>query len=274
MLNYLKEHSYDIFKMMMYQFMMAMIGLVMSGATSSNDTLFLITSIIYTVVYFVILYLMTYELGHKDRPAIVGGRAEFKPLKGFWMALTANIGNIVCAIMIVVFSFFLVYQQPVSVLNEAGEVIPVYTEDGKELSLYSDSGNDAVILSDSSHKYPSEVHIKDMSKPGATDKVTVYDKDSNALDIYTHDGKPLSNVCTSVKNWASNLYGIPLLLATFFQIFYSGIHYVVFDHSIYFFLVTPILPIFFASLGYYLGATEKRIFFFLPERRRKPPKHR
>lgn len=274
MLNYLKEHSYDIFKMMMYQFMMAMIGFIMSGATSENNALFLITSIIYTVVYFVILYLMTYEMGSKDRPAIVGGRAEFNSLKTFYMSLVANIGNIVCALMIVIFSFFLVYQQPVTVLDQSGNEMAVYTENKAELTLYSDSGESAVTISDSAHKYPTELHYRNPEKMNASEKITAYDSEGNALELYTHDGKPLSTAREEVVNWASNLHSIPLLLATFFQVFYSGIHHVLFGNSIYFFLFTPILPIFFATIGYYFGVTEKRIFFFLPERKRKPPKRR
>ncbi|MBE6573514.1 MAG: hypothetical protein E7652_03875 [Ruminococcaceae bacterium] len=272
--KFLKEHSYDIFKMMMYQFMMAAISVVMSMATHTNDKLYLATSIIYTIVYIVILYLMTYELGAKDKPAVVGGRAELKPLKGFWLSLTANAVNILCALMIVIFSFFLVYQQPAKVIDDNGKEMEVYISEAENkiskdpVTLYSVSGSDVRTDIDGDYKYPSEV-MGNNSK-----KTAVFDENKNELELYTKNGEQLSTKQSAVENWATNLYGIPYIIATFFQLFYAGIRNIIFNDSIYFFLFTPILPIFFSSLGYYFGVKGKRLFSFLPERKSKPPKYR
>lgn len=278
MFNYLKENSYNIVKMFLTQIALAMLGVIMSMATHTNDTAFLISSILCTVIYVYILYLMTRELGAKDKPAIDGGRATLHPFKGFWIAFCANIPNIICGVMAVVFFFFLTFQQPVKVYDDSGKEIEVYvaTDESKEnfdkVSLFSDNGAKAVIFE---KEGCSESQVK------GTDGTTtaVYDKDGNELILYTATSESIS-VSTDGKpdaipgHWASNLHAVPLMIATFTQMIYFGIKSEWFANSHYIYLVTPLIPIFFCALGYYFGAKGKRILFFLPELKQKPPKNR
>lgn len=273
MLQFFKTNSYNIFRMFLNQFGLALLAVIMSMATYENPTLFLLTSVMCTLVYIYILYTMTYEIGQKDKPAIDGKRAVLTPLKGFWMSLIANLPNIICGIMIAVFSLFLVFQQPVTVYNEAGQEVKLYTKDEKgnlsktPVSLYSDTGEDAYIYETDYNRY---TEIMDKSST----KIFVYDALGNEVDVFTSDTRQLSTSKQGVENWATNLYGVPFVIATFFQQIYSGIKAVLFGNSEYIYLLTPVLPILFCSIAYYFGATGKRLFFFLPERKQKPPKYR
>lgn len=100
MLNFLKENSYLIFKMFVNQLGMTMFGLVLSMATSQNSTLFLLTSIFAVLFYLVLLYTMTWDIGYAEKIRIEGKRLKYKPLKGFFISLCANIGNIILGILI------------------------------------------------------------------------------------------------------------------------------------------------------------------------------
>ncbi|MBR4881043.1 MAG: hypothetical protein IKU19_03865, partial [Clostridia bacterium] len=123
----IKKYSYDMFKMMLNQLGIAMLGLVMTMATFQNDKLYFGTSVLCIIFYVYLLYAMMYDIGRKDKPAIDGGRAVFEPLKGLWISLGANFINIVCGVMIAVFSFFIVMQSPVQVLDAQGNEMKVYT---------------------------------------------------------------------------------------------------------------------------------------------------
>lgn len=274
-MNTLKKYSYDIVKLIMDQICIAMLGLVMTMVSSGNDKAYLITSILCVVFYVYILYVMMYETGKKDKPAIDGGRAKFNPLKGLWISLGANAVNIICGIMIAVFAAYTVLQSPVTVTDPAGNSAELFirketaeTIDAQDytyepVTLYSNSGGEAVIGPKEGYKF-SEVKNK------GGDVASVYDKDHNEVELYSESGMNLSTTQRGVENWANNLYGVPFTIATFLQAMFQGIRYNYFDGNNYFYLLTPILPIFFSALGYIMGARGKRILFFLPERKQKP----
>ncbi|MBR5516054.1 MAG: hypothetical protein IKU52_07620 [Clostridia bacterium] len=268
--------------MLLTQLGLAMLGVIMSMATHTNSKAYLISSIICTVIYVYILYLMVYELGEKDKPAIDAGRAKLKPLKGFWISFCANLPNIICGVMTVVFFFFLAFQQPVEVYNEAGNKIDVYimsqsgtTEIYDKVWLFSDNGARAFTYeSDSTHE--SQIKTSD----GKTTLVYEKNKDGyNEIILYTDTAESVSVSVNGEANaisghWASNLYGVPHTIAIFFQMVFFGIKSELFGNSHYVYLATPFVPIIFCTIGYYFGATGKRIFFFLPERKQKPSKYR
>ena len=102
MINFLKEYSYSIFKMLVNQIGMTMFGLVLSMATHQNDTLLLITSLFAVLFYMVLLYTMTWEVGYAEKIRIDNNRLKLTPLKGLYMSLVANIPNIVLAILAIV----------------------------------------------------------------------------------------------------------------------------------------------------------------------------
>ena len=265
-----KKYSYDMVKMLLNQAGIAMLGLVMTMATFNNDKLYFITSILCMIFYVYLLYTMTYDMGRKDKPSVDGGRATLYPLKGLWVSLGANAVNIICGIMIAVFSFFIVMQSPVTVLDQSGNEIQVYTRteiEGEysynEVALYSNSGGKVSTVEYENSKYSDTVN-----ESGGVS--IIYDKDGNELELYSDSGMKLSTHKNAVKNWASNLYGVPYVIATFFQSMFAGIRDRFFQNNDFFYLLTPILPVAFSALGYWFGVKGKRIFFFLPERKQKP----
>ena len=127
MIKFIKSNSYNILMLFLTQIAMAVFALVMSMWTSGiNPTIFLGVGIFGAGLYVYIVYLKMREVGADDRPAVVGNRAVPDFLKGLKITLCANALNILCGIMVFVFSFVLVYQQPVNVVNEAGEPVEIY----------------------------------------------------------------------------------------------------------------------------------------------------
>jgi hypothetical protein len=102
MMNFLKENSYLIFKMLVNQIGMTMFGLVLSMATHENNTLLLITSIFAVLFYMVLLYTMTWDAGYAEKIRIENNRLRFVPLKGLYMSLVANIPNIILGVLAVI----------------------------------------------------------------------------------------------------------------------------------------------------------------------------
>ncbi|MBR4880820.1 MAG: hypothetical protein IKU19_02740, partial [Clostridia bacterium] len=100
--------------------------------------------------------------------------------------------------------------------------------------------------------------------------VTLYDAEGNELELFSDSGMRLCTNRNSVKTWASNLYGVPYVVATFLQSMFAGVRDRFFNGNDFFYLMTPVLPIAFTSLAYYMGVKGKRILFFLPERKQKP----
>ncbi len=265
-----------MFKMLLNQIGIAMLALVMTIATYQSSKLYFITTSLCAVLYVYLLYVMMYDIGQKDKPAIDGNRLSFNPLKGLWISLGANSFNIICGIMIAVFSAFIVMQSPVAVLDAQGNEMKVYTREEAaetmdaadytytETQLYSNSGGNVKTAEYEGSKYSETVN-----RDGGV--VAVYDKDGNELELFSDSGMRLCIHRNSVKTWASNLYGVPYTIATFFQSMFQGIRdKFFFGNDDYFYLLTPILPIAFSSLAYYMGAKGKRILFFLPERKQKP----
>lgn len=278
MIEFFKKNSYNVVKMLLTQVGLAMLAIIMSMATHTNNTAYLVTSFLCTAVYLYVLYLMVYELGQKDKPAIDGGRATLQPLKGFWISFCANIPNIICGIMAVVFFFFLAFQQPVEVFDANGDKIDVYvktnadTNEFDKIYLFSDNGVKATTVEKENYR---ESQVKGID--GTT--TSVYDKSGNEIILYTESGESISVSANNDPNaisdhWASNLHAVPLIISTFFQMTYFGIKSELFGNSHYIYLFTPFVSVFFCAIGYYFGATGKRMLFFLPEMKRKPPKNR
>ena len=106
MFHFIKEHSYDIFKLFLTQIAIAILGLVLSFSTSSNSMLFFVSSLFAAFFYICLLYSEGWELGAKDRPRITNGRLKFDPIKGARLSLFSNSLNFVLVLVLFV-SFFL-----------------------------------------------------------------------------------------------------------------------------------------------------------------------
>lgn len=102
MFRYIKENSYIIVKMILNQFGMTVFGLMLALATSSNETLLLITGLFSAFFYLFLLYTVMWEEGAKYKIRVDGGRAVYKPLNGLYMSLCANIPNIILAVLILI----------------------------------------------------------------------------------------------------------------------------------------------------------------------------
>ncbi|MBE6636916.1 MAG: hypothetical protein E7618_03820 [Ruminococcaceae bacterium] len=99
MKNFFKDNSYTIFKMFVNQLGMMFFGLVLSFATQSNDTLFLVASAFSIVFYLFLLYTMTWEIGYGEKVRIEGKRLRYVPLKGLYMSIVANLPNLILGIL-------------------------------------------------------------------------------------------------------------------------------------------------------------------------------
>ncbi len=106
MFRFLKEYSYEVFKFFLTQIAIAILGLVLAFSTSSNDMLFLVSSIFSGVFYICLLYSEGWEIGSKDRPRITNGRMKFDPIKGAKFSILSNFVNYILVLVMFV-SFFL-----------------------------------------------------------------------------------------------------------------------------------------------------------------------
>ena len=104
MKEFLKKHSYNMMKMFLNQFAIAIFGLVLALATgmAENDTLQVVSSIGSIVFYMFLLYAMTFEIGLKDKTSVDYGRCAAKPLTGLYISLCANSINFLMAILILI----------------------------------------------------------------------------------------------------------------------------------------------------------------------------
>ncbi len=107
MINFFKEHSYTMVKMIINQIGITFFGLVLAFATSTNETLLLITSIFSICFYLFLLYTMTWEAGAKDKIRVDAGRSERKPFTGALISLCANSLNILMGIVLCLTNLFI-----------------------------------------------------------------------------------------------------------------------------------------------------------------------
>lgn len=106
MREFFSENGKIIVKLMLNQFGAAVMGLMITMAAASSDTLMLFASIFASLFYVALLYSVIWEKGGQDRIKVDGGRAAYQPFKGLLMALIANIPNLVLAILIAAGKFF------------------------------------------------------------------------------------------------------------------------------------------------------------------------
>ena len=102
MKEFFKKHSYDMMKMFLNQFAVAIFGLVLALATgmAKNDTLQIVSSVGAILFYMFLLYAMTFEIGSKDKTSVEYGRIKARPLTGLYISLCANSINFLLAILI------------------------------------------------------------------------------------------------------------------------------------------------------------------------------
>ena len=85
MREFWNDNRQTVVRLILNQFGATVMGLLVTAAAHSNDTLMLCASLFSTVFYLVLLYCVIWERGGKERIRIDGGRAAWKPLYGLYM---------------------------------------------------------------------------------------------------------------------------------------------------------------------------------------------
>ncbi len=101
MKEFFKKHSYDMVKMFLNQFAIAVFGFVLALASgkASNVVLRNVTGVASVIFYLFLLYTMTWDIGFADRNAMLNGKKPNR-LKGALISLCANSINFILAFFI------------------------------------------------------------------------------------------------------------------------------------------------------------------------------
>ena len=106
MLNFCREHSRVITKLISYQFGSAFPALALGLAVPSNNSVLLLCTSIFSI--FFLLYLnhtVLWEHGGKNRIRVDAGRARYDPFTGLWIGLIAGIPNLLFSVVTAVTYF-------------------------------------------------------------------------------------------------------------------------------------------------------------------------
>lgn len=104
----LKEHFYDIVKLYINQVGITIFSFFLYTALpTENDSLFttlrIVVSVFAILFYLALIHNIVWEMGAKDKIRIDSKGAEPTPLKGLFLALFANVPNLVLALMAIIF---------------------------------------------------------------------------------------------------------------------------------------------------------------------------
>jgi hypothetical protein len=102
MMNFIRDNSYNIFKMFVNQVGMTIFAIVLTLATHQNETLLLVVSAFSICFYMVLLYFMTWDIGYEEKLRIESSRLKYVRFKGLYMSLLANVPNFLLAAVITV----------------------------------------------------------------------------------------------------------------------------------------------------------------------------
>ena len=290
-MKFIKENSYDIFKLILNQIAIAVFGLVMSAATSQmSQGIYMTTAVFGIVLYLALTYISARTVGDRDLAPVKSGRKEATPLKGLYIGICANALNILCGVLIFVCSFFLIYQPQSQVLDKNGNTVEVYLCTKESTTDAADSGDgaiindhvakDTLIKTDIYSDHKDTLYTYDKNGNGREVKVYAnYNSGSDVLPLYDANGDRITlygspySVNTNrgnLESWANLPYTISFTFCTFLQIVFVPINNELLGGVQWYFILTPVLPIIMSAIGYYLASKGKRMFPFLPERSTKP----
>ncbi len=111
MLGFLKERSYDIVKMFLYQIAIALFGISLAIATGSKSTstdvtavqpatLQIVTSVFSILFYLFLIYNLLWNIGAKDAHCFARKEPGVYRLSGLYMGLAASVVNFLIAVLI------------------------------------------------------------------------------------------------------------------------------------------------------------------------------
>lgn len=100
MLNFFRDHSRIIMKLISNQFGAAFFGLALGLAvSSSNSVLFLCTSI-FSILFLIFLnHTVLWEEGAKSHIRVEAGRERYNPLTGLWLGVYAGLPNLILGVL-------------------------------------------------------------------------------------------------------------------------------------------------------------------------------
>jgi len=119
MKKFLGDYSYDMVKMFLNQFAIAIFGfsLVLTAGMADNVTLRNISSGAAILLYLFLLYTNAWGIGYRDKVSVETGSKKRSALTGFLISLCANSINIILAILITLANFL-----DVEIINAVGGV--------------------------------------------------------------------------------------------------------------------------------------------------------
>ena len=104
MLNFYRDHSRVITRLILNHFGAAFLGTMLSFATSGMPGLFLATGIFSTLFLLYLDYTVVWEEGAKSRIRVDAGREKYNTLTGLWIGLYASVPSLfLCIFDAVVF---------------------------------------------------------------------------------------------------------------------------------------------------------------------------
>jgi len=102
------KYSYSMIKMLLTQIVISIFGLMLSMATvNASSGVAIAVSIFAILFYLFLIYTLVWEIGAKDKISVDVGKKTYKPFTGLWMALVANVPNIVLAIILAIGKMFI-----------------------------------------------------------------------------------------------------------------------------------------------------------------------
>jgi hypothetical protein len=94
----IKGHSYDIFKLYLYQIGITVFSLIIITALGSisDSVLFEVAISVFTTLFFsVLIYTSAWDLGARDKLSVEAGRAQRCAYKGVLLGVFANLPNFI-----------------------------------------------------------------------------------------------------------------------------------------------------------------------------------
>lgn len=104
MKKFFATHSYNMVKMFLNQFAIAIFGFTLVLATQKAGNLLLrnLTSVFAVAFYLFLIYTMTWEIGYKDRISVELGKRKAQPWTGVILSLCANLPNLFLALLMLI----------------------------------------------------------------------------------------------------------------------------------------------------------------------------
>lgn len=99
-MNFIKEHIFDMVKLLLNQIGVTVFATVLTIATRANPTLLLCSSILSLGLYLFLQYCLCWEIGAKDKIKVDGGRMKEMSAKGLLLGFGANLPNIVLTLLV------------------------------------------------------------------------------------------------------------------------------------------------------------------------------